>query len=389
MNKLLLLLAAHCWLSCVIFMCHSQRLRRFERLNFPNARRCASFKFTDKKMAELFENIEINRTSRWPRMARTTALSVVAHALFIAALLYAPTVRALWELRALITGAEYAEEDYTLGEVRERAVMLGPQDKLYYPPGYFNDGSAQVVEEPAPTPTPTPRPTPRPTPAPAPSPAATPEVAKNEAKPEGEAAATDNQAQDQEQREALNKAAEQSGVKLPPRVNAKPFKDLLAKWKVEYEKGNLNLKGNIYVTIEADREEDGTLTNMVMTGGSADDPALKELAKDVVKTISASHALQFLEGARRLKMTLTLNRTKLNVVASTEMDSAERASAMARVYGVGIMAMGMKKGGTDEGQVWKNTKATSNGKNVVVSFDMPRDTAGSLLAKQAGQAGGN
>ncbi len=104
-------------------------------------------------MTELFENFEINREPRWPRVARTALLSVALHGSFIPFLIYAPTVRALWQLRSMITGAEYGEEDYALGDVRERAVMIGPaSEKLYYPPGYFAKNAppaadAQVVEE--------------------------------------------------------------------------------------------------------------------------------------------------------------------------------------------------------------------------------------------------
>ena len=179
--------------------------------------------------------------------------------------------------------------------------------------------------------------------------------------------------------------AEQNKVKLPPKINARPFKDMLVKWNGEYEKGRLNLNGTISVTLEADRNEDGTLTNMVMTGGSASDPALKELAKDVVTTLSASRALEFLQGSRHLKLRLVLDRQKLSIAVSTEMDSAERASSMANVYGLGIMGMRWKKAGTDEGQVWKNTKVSATDKNIVVTFDMPREMAAD--ARQKGQQG--
>jgi len=59
---------------------------------------------------------------------------------------------------------------------------------------------------------------------------------------------------------------------------------------------------------------------------------------------------------------------------------------MANVYGLGIMGMRWKKAGTDEGQVWKNTKVSADGKTVVVNFEMPRETAATLLAKQVGKA---
>jgi hypothetical protein len=304
-------------------------------------------------------------------------------------------VRAFWQLASMVTGAEYADEAYERGAVRERAVMISPHEKLYYPPGYLNPAlppapDAQVVEEPTPTPTPKPRPTPRPTPTPTPAPEATPEVADKDGAG-GDAALSEEEKkakaeQEAKEREALDRVAEQNKVKLPPKINARPFKDMLVKWNGEYERGRLNLNGTISVTLEADRNEDGTLTNMVMTGGSASDPALKELAKDVVTTLSASRALEFLQGSRHLKLRLVLNRQKLSVAVNTEMDTAERASSMANVYGLGILGMRWKKADTDEGQVWKNTRVTAQGKAIVVTFDMPRETAGSLLARQVGKA---
>jgi hypothetical protein len=347
-------------------------------------------------MGELFEEFEVNRESRSRSLARTTLLSLVLHAGFAALVLYGPTVHAFWQLASMVTGADYADEAYERGTVRERATMISPHEKLYYPPGYLNPNlppapDAEVAQEPTPTPTPTPRPTPKPTPTPAP--ASTPEVADKD-KPGGDGDGLSDEEKkakaekDAKEREALDRVAEQNKVKLPPKINSRPFNDALVKWSREHESGRLNLDGTISVTLEADRNEDGTLTNMVMTGGSASDPVLKELAKDVVTTLSASRALEFLQGSRHLKLRLVLNRQKLSIAVNTEMDTAERASSMANVYGLGIAVMRMKKGGTDEGQVWKNTKVSAQGKAIVVTFDMPRETAGSLLAKQVSKARG-
>ena len=350
-----------------------------------------------QRMGELFEEFEVNREPRAERLTRTTLLSLALHAGLVALVLYGPTVRAFWQLASMVTGAEYADEAYERGTVRERAVMISPQEKLYYPPGYFNPNAppapdAQVVEEP--TPTPTPRPTPKPTPTPVATPEATPEVADKDAAGGGDGDGLSDEEKkakaerEAKEREALDRVAEQNKVKLPPKINARPFNDALVKWSREHESGRLNLNTTIAVTLEADRNEDGTLTNMVLTGGSASDPVLKELAKDVVTTLSASRALEFLQGSRHLKLRLVLNRQNLSISVSTEMDSAERASSTANVYGLGIAVMRMKKAGTDEGQVWKNTKVSSKDKAIIVTFDMPRETAGSLLAKQVSKARG-
>lgn len=347
-------------------------------------------------MAELFDDFEINRKPRWPRLVRALGGSLILHGLIVAAVAFAPTVRAVFVFVGMASEADYVDEDYTLGDVRERAIMIklsGPHEKLYYPAGYFEVNSptapaAEVIEEarvePRPTPTPV-RPRPTPTPIATPAPSASPEVAQN-AQEGGDAkplTPEEQKAQEEkDKRAALDQVAEQNKTKLPPKINSKPFKDILAKWNEEYVKGNLNLNGTINITLEADREPDGTLVNMEMTGGSASDPTMKEIAKDVVAALSASRALAFLEGARHLKMTLTLDQRKLSVVADTSVESAEKATAMANVYGIGIGYQRWKTSGKDEGEVWKNTRVRAQGNQILISFEMPRGTAGTLLAKQ-------
>jgi hypothetical protein len=345
-------------------------------------------------MAELFDDFEINRKPRGSRLTRSLVGSLIVHGLLVAAFAFAPTVRAAFVLMGMASEADYVDEDYTLGEIRERATIIklsDPNQKLYYPPGYFEVNSpvapaAEVIAEarvePEPTPVPV-RPTPTPTPAATPAPAASPEVAANTPAGEDAKPLTPEEQKAQEEKDkraAFDQAAEQNKIKSPPRINGKPFKDILAKW---YErKDELNLDGTVNITLEADREPDGTLVNMEMTGGSASDPLMKEIAKDVVAALSASRALAFLEGARHLKMTLTLDQRKLSVVADTSVESADKATAMANVYSLGITYQRYKTSGKDEGEVWKNTRVRAQGNQILISFEMPRGTAGTLLAKQ-------
>jgi hypothetical protein len=41
-----------------------------------------------------------------------------------------------------------------------------------------------------------------------------------------------------------------------------------------------------------------------------------------------------------------------------------------------------KVGGDQAAEIYKNTKVTSNGKQIILSFSMPRQTAGDMLKKQ-------
>ena len=369
-------------------------------------------------MAELFQKYEVNRTPHFNRRLRhLVAASFVMHMLFAAAVVFVPEARNALFIAGMFSGAEYADEDYVTGEVRERAqiINISNPNKLYYPPGYFsrNEPSspatdpefiAEVRPTPLPTPlkpkaTPTPKPSPTPRPKPSPQPTPTPmpdastEVAANNpgTTPAGinvpELTEEEKKAQaEKAQREVLDKLAVQTKTKLPPKINVKPYKDLLAKYNQKWIDGDLDLSGTIQVTLEADRAEDGTLTNMVMTGGSATDPTLQQLATEVVQALSASHALAFLEGAERLRMTLVLDQKQLSVSADTVLDSEERAKSMANVYGAGIVFQRWKTSGKDEAAVWKSTTVSASGNKVTVKFEMPRDTAGELLVKQVSPA---
>src|SRR5215217_4175789 len=97
-------------------------------------------------MAELFDRFEINRTPRWPMLSRLVALSVVAHGLFLVAVVYVPTLRSMLYVASSMSGIKFVNEDYDPTLIGQRAtiVRLEPHEKLYYPPDYF--GAPEVAE---------------------------------------------------------------------------------------------------------------------------------------------------------------------------------------------------------------------------------------------------
>lgn len=360
-------------------------------------------------MTELFANFEINRAPRWPRLLRAFAGAVALHSLLAALVVYVPTVRSVLHIAGMFSDTEYTDEDYTLAGIRERATMLKfpPREKLYYPPGYFSTNSplapvapdAQIIEEARnvrPTPTPRPRATPKPTPSPAPSPtpdaSATPEVAANKTesdqKATGEATASPTPADgsangfDKKTEEEMNKLAEKTKVKRFPPVNVKPFKDLLAKSKTMLDKGELDLKGTITMTIEADRNDDGTLSNITVTKVSTENPKLKAIAVEFVQALGASRALAPLEGTRHITMAVESNPLRIGAVVTTLMDTPERASDMALGYGGMIALARLTKRGRDEGEIYNSTKVSANGREVRMSFGMSREAATKIITKQ-------
>ena len=87
-------------------------------------------------MTELFDRFEINRTPRWPLLSRLVALSVVAHGLFLVAVVYVPTLRSMLYVASNVSGLKLVSEDYDPTLIGQRAtiVRLEPHEKLYYPP---------------------------------------------------------------------------------------------------------------------------------------------------------------------------------------------------------------------------------------------------------------
>jgi hypothetical protein len=355
-------------------------------------------------MAELFENFEINRTPRGPRLWRTVAGSFALHAALFALVAYVPTLQSMLHIARLFSDAGYVEEDYELADVRERATMItfAPHEKLYYPPGYFSTNAptapvadAQIVEQarplPTPRPRPTPRPTPQPTPQPTPSPAASasPEVAANKQNAPGEPLAGATPADpsatpdaDKKTDEEMEKLAQQTKTKRFPKINVQPFKDLLKKSKALMDSGELDLTGTISMAVEADRNDDGTLANIVVTKVSTDNAKLKATAIEFVQALSASKALVALEGTRHLTMTVESNPTLVSANVTTSMDTPERASEMALGYN-GMLLLGrLSKSGRDEAEIYKNMRVAASGKTVSMSFGMSRPAVAKMLEKQ-------
>jgi hypothetical protein len=334
--------------------------------------------FARKKVAELFASFEINSTPRWRRLARLAGLSLVLHALLIAGFVFIPALRNALNIAHLISGAEYVDEDYEKTLIGERAelINISPDGKLHYPPGYFALNSRPTPPVAAVVPTPTPQPTPQPSPSasPSPQPSATPSATA-----ESETAANDKPLTEEEKRDKeLDETANAANVERPPRINSRPFKDLLRKYKKMKDEGQLNLDGSIEMEITADRKPDGTLVNIkprLIKG----DPKLVDAALDFISALSDSHALVFLKDTEHLNMTLKANETNVAVSASTEVESAALASVMS--WGFNTLVKKAGNSTKDEAIYYRSTNVTSRGKEVIVNFSMSRADASAALKK--------
>ena len=330
-------------------------------------------------MAELFTDFEVNKTPRWQKLLRLTGASFMLHALLFVAILYVPVLREAFHLAGNFSGAEYVDEDYEKIDIRN-AVMIQGSEKFQYPPGYFteqfNAQEPQIIEQP--TPVPTPRPTPVPTPSPTPSPSPSPQTTGSPAT--GDSTVADGIKEDGGEKD-LDKLAEENKVKRPKAINKRPFVDLLVKYNELKDKGEIDLSENVEMTIEADRNDDGTLRNVIVTRQSGDEKLI-QAAKDFIAALSASNALDFLEGTEHLSMKLKMDAVAVSVSASTEVASDAEARQKALGFNALLAGGAFLKRGRDEGTIMSNTKVTASGKQITINFNLPRTAIAEMLKKQ-------
>jgi hypothetical protein len=338
-------------------------------------------------MAELFERVEINRAPRWPLMTRLVALSVVVHGLLLLALVYLPSLRSILYVAGNMSGIKFVSEDYDRTLIGQRAtiVQFAPHEKLRYPPDYFGAPAVeettqlqpQVVQQATPPPpVPVYRPRPIRVPRPRPLPTPTPEVAQ----------ATPTPTPDAEQKQAdaeMDKIAQENGIDRPPVINTKPFEEIAFKGKELIDQGKLDLKNSsIDVSVTAERNDDGTLKpeSIHFDWKKASDQNTADLAQQLVTALSQSKVLVMLKGAKTITMALTLDQQDVSVKVMGEMTTEDAASKAALGYGSMVAIGRLTKKGTNEGELYNNLHFTNDGKQFTMSFVMPKDAAGKMIA---------
>ncbi|HKG16006.1 MAG TPA: hypothetical protein VKB12_21980 [Pyrinomonadaceae bacterium] len=341
-------------------------------------------------MAELFERVEVNRAPRWPLMTRLVALSVVAHGLFLVAVVYVPTLRGLLSVAGAMSGIQFVNEDYDRTLIGQRAtvVQLGPHEKLRYPPDYFGAPAVEettqsqpmVVQQAAPPPPP-PMPVyrPRRVRTPRASAAVTPtpdEVAQASPTP------TPDPEQEKQADAVMEKTAKQLGVDMVPRINTKPFEEIAVKGKQLFDQGKLNLNTAIEVTATAERNDDGTLNpdTVKLTWVTASDESTNELAQQLITALSQSKVLLVLKGAKEVRLALKLDQEKVSVKVMSDLPSEDEAKKTADGYATLVGFGRLAKKGTNEGELYNNLNFASEGKQFTMSFEMPKAAAGKMIA---------
>ena len=338
----------------------------------------------------LFEKFEVNSDPFWPKISKLLGGSIIFHALLVLAIVLVPPVRDALSI-ALIFSGGLVDRPYTKTQIEnEGEITEITTEKFQYPEGYF---AMDQVPLPTPTPTPVPviasapfKPLPVPPsqldPLATPSPATSPLIARNATPSPSPSPNAEDEAARQKAEEELDKMAAENGVKRPKEINTRPFTDLLVNAKKLKDAKKLNLDGQIELTVEADRDEQGKLSNAKVTDKRGD-KTLEAVALDFVAALSDSGVLDFLEGTKHLKVTVKMDNDNVEVVAATEVDTDDRARQLERTFGGMIVLGRIVKHGKDEEVYYNHTQVSSNQKEVSVKFAMPRAEMGAMLSKYA------
>ncbi len=362
------------------------------------------------EMPELFEKFEVDREARWPMMLRLAGGSIVLHAIMLAVAFYVPAVRNALNLASTFSDSRTVDKDYKKTSIEDRAQILN-LPKFQYPEGYFQPVSATLIPDPLapqiiaqappvvmtpPVMTPkmprvrTPRPSGIPgipgsvAPSPNPSPAAV------DPKDPAQLAAA-NKDKTPEQLEAeMNKVASDNKIARPDEneINTRPLKDFLANTNALRTSGKLDLNKTVEVVISAKLDADGHLVDPQVERKSGDEVMI-EVAKDMVAKLNDSNALLFLKkfnqtglSGKQVRFTIKLDQSDVVAKVESEVESAQRAQEIASGFNALLVLGKMNKEGKDEAEIYKNTKVTSNGNQIIVNFTMPRQVAGEMVRKQ-------
>jgi hypothetical protein len=350
-------------------------------------------------VAEIFQHFELNKNPWWERVWRVAVGSVVLHALVVAAVLYVPAFREAFNIASVFSNAKYVDEAYDKTLIGQRAVLINAKDVFEYPPGYFSNPlidqtqlPPQIIATATPVPLP-PLPPPvrvrqprarttpeaiasaSPSPVPSPSP---------KASPTEDALAGLNENMTKEERDKkLDDIAAKNGVARPNEdaINKRPLKDWLAKAKEAKEKNEFDVTKPIEMTVESDIGADGKLVDAKIVSLSGDEK-LKPYVQDFFSALSDSRALTFLgPDVKHIRLTVKLTDTDVVVEVTSEVESPDLASKKAKGYGLLLIGGRIAKKGQTEEIIYKNTKVSADGKQVVVNFTMPRKEATDILTK--------
>ena len=161
-------------------------------------------------------------------------------------------------------------------------------------------------------------------------------------------------------------------------VNARPFRELLAKTRALIEAGELNPQDVFDFTLEAGRNPDGTLSDIKFVEAAAANGRWRTLVREFATVLSDSGALSALTDADRVTITLRLDE-RASARLHAVVNSTEQAAQLAQNYNA-LVALG-RLSGREGVEIFNNMAFSANGKQLTMQLVMTREQAGNLLRK--------
>ncbi len=161
-------------------------------------------------------------------------------------------------------------------------------------------------------------------------------------------------------------------------INARPFRDLLAKTRGLIERGEINPRDVFDFTLEAGRNADGTLRDIKFTEAAAANGRWRPWMQEFVAALSDSGALSGLTGADHLTITLRLDE-RASVRLQAVVNSVEQAAQLAQNYNALIALARLDRRGREAVEIFNNMAFSANGKQLTMQLVMTREQAGNLL----------
>ena len=161
-------------------------------------------------------------------------------------------------------------------------------------------------------------------------------------------------------------------------INARPFRELLAKTSALLEAGELNPQDVFDFTLEAERNADGTLRDIKFTEVAAANGNWRPLVREFVAVLSDSGALSGLTDADHLTITLRLDE-RASARLHAVVNSAEQAAQLAQSYNTLLDLGRLTQRGRAGVEVLNNMAFSANGKQLTMRLEMTREMVGNLL----------
>jgi hypothetical protein len=354
-------------------------------------------------MAELFADFEVNDEVRWPIILRLLGVSLVAHVVGIACLMYVPAFRDAFNLANLIADTNFVDKPYASTDIGDDVQIVElTGEKFHYPEGYFaTDQQPQAFPPVAPShfnsqappvkgSTPEPSPSPLPTLAASPNPITSPPVSViAKASPNPAASPSPAELTPEEAQKELEKTAAKNNIDLPKEneINKKALKDFAIYANDLKNKGQLDLNKPFEIVIEAELDQDGKLRDPKFTKKEGDQN-LVDLFGRMIAALNDSGFLVYLKPIDKdnpgTKVVFTIKQGETEVLASVESEASsdESARVLAKGFNAALMIGAQSRAGKDEEILLRNTSAAPNGKKIIFNFTMPRQAVVDLIKKQ-------